>query len=69
MSFRISKSDGNDRRRWRTGAIARATSRAWLISPYTGWKWAKWPSGHVGWLPSDLKLPPCLRVPARNDIQ
>jgi len=42
---------------------------AWLISPYTGWKWARWPSGDVGWLPSDVKLPPCLRVPARNDIQ
>ena len=24
---------------------------------------------HVGWLPSDVKLPPRLRVPARNDIQ
>jgi hypothetical protein len=34
-----------------------------------GWKWAKWPSGDVGWLPSDVKMPPCLRVPARNDIQ
>jgi tetratricopeptide (TPR) repeat protein len=42
---------------------------AWLISPYTGWNWAKWPSGDVGWLPSDVKLPPCLRVLARNDVQ
>jgi hypothetical protein len=42
---------------------------AWLISPYTGWKWAKWPSGDVGWLPSDVELPPSQRVPARNDIQ
>jgi hypothetical protein len=42
---------------------------AWLISPYTAWQWAKWPSGDVGWLPSDVKLPPCLRVAARNDIQ
>jgi hypothetical protein len=42
---------------------------AWLVSPYTGWKWAKWPSGNVGWLPADIELPPCLRVPARNDIQ
>jgi hypothetical protein len=41
---------------------------AWLISPYTGWKWAKL-SGDVGWLPSDVKLPASLRVPARNDIQ
>jgi hypothetical protein len=42
---------------------------AWPISPFTGWKWGKWPSGDVGWLPSDVKLPPCLRVPARNDVQ
>ena len=39
------------------------------ISPYTGWKWARWPSGDVGWLPSDIELPLCLRVAARNDIQ
>jgi hypothetical protein len=42
---------------------------AWLISPYTGWKWAKWPSGDVGWLPKDIELPVTLRVMARNDIQ
>jgi len=42
---------------------------AWLISPYTGWKWAKWPSGDVGWLPVEVELPASLRVPARNDIQ
>ena len=40
---------------------------AWLISPYTGWKWAKWPSGDVGWLPSEVQLPPCLKISARND--
>src|SRR5262245_21505467 len=28
---------------------------AWLISPYSGWKWAKWPSGDVGWLPADVE--------------
>jgi len=55
-------------------ASARARLRgacpgAWLISPYTGWKWAKWPSRDVGWLPSDVELPPGLRVPARNDFQ
>lgn len=42
---------------------------AWLISPYTAWKWAKWPSGDVGWLPKDIELPVTLRVMARNDIQ
>jgi hypothetical protein len=54
------------------GARARlheARPGAWLISPFTGWKWAKWPSGDVGWLPSDVELPPGLRVAARNDIQ
>ena len=33
------------------GARARlhgARPGGWLISPYTGWKWAKWPSGQVG---------------------
>jgi len=40
----------------------------WLISPYSGWKWAKWPSGDVGWLPADIELPATLRVLARNDI-
>jgi hypothetical protein len=42
---------------------------AWLISPYTGWKWAKWPSGDVGWLPAEIELPSTLRVTARNDAQ
>jgi hypothetical protein len=26
---------------------------AWLMSPYTGWRWAKWPNGEVGWLSAD----------------
>ena len=42
---------------------------AWLISPYCGWKWARWPSGDVGWLPANVELPASLRVAARNDIQ
>ena len=42
---------------------------AWLISPYSGWKWAKWPSGDVGWLPANVELPASLQVAARNDIQ
>jgi len=42
---------------------------AWLISPYSGWKWAKWPSGDVGWLPANVGLPAALQVAARNDIQ
>ena len=42
---------------------------AWLISPYSGWKWAKWPSGDVGWLPANVELPASLQVATRNDIQ
>jgi hypothetical protein len=25
---------------------------AWLVSPFTEWKWAKWPDGEVGWIPA-----------------
>jgi hypothetical protein len=42
---------------------------AWLVSPYSGWKWAKWPSGDVGWLPADVELPATLQVKARNDME
>jgi hypothetical protein len=51
------------------GAKARlkdARAGAWLVSPYTGWKWAKWPDGNVGWLPADVKLPSNLKVSAAN---
>ena len=41
---------------------------AWLVSAFTGWKWAVWPSGHIGWLPSDVKVPDTLRVLGRDDI-
>lgn len=54
------------------GAKARlrtARPGAWLISPLTGWKWAKWPNGEVGWAPSDVQFPDSLRVQTRNDIQ
>lgn len=54
------------------GAKARlATARpgAWLVSVLTGWKWAKWPSGHVGWVPSSTQLPVMLRVGCRDDLQ
>jgi hypothetical protein len=47
------------------GAKARlrdARPGAWLISPFSGWKWAKWPSGDVGWLPADIELPATLQV-------
>jgi hypothetical protein len=40
---------------------------AWLISPFSGQKWAKWPSGDVGWLPPDIELPATLQVGALND--
>jgi hypothetical protein len=42
---------------------------AWLISPYTDWKWARWPGGEVGWLPKEVELPESLRVSVRNDVQ
>ena len=42
---------------------------AWLVSPLTGHKWAKWPSGKVGWVPSDVHLPAALWVRSRNDVQ
>jgi len=53
------------------GACARlrdARPGAWLISPYTGWKWAKWPSGDVGWLPKNIELFGTLRVQSLDDI-
>jgi len=34
----------------------------WLISPYTGWKWAKFPNGDVGWIPANIALPVSLEV-------
>jgi len=49
--------------------LANCRPGAWLISPYAGWKWAKWPDGQVGWLPADTALPDSLRVRPRNDIQ
>ena len=42
---------------------------AWLISPRTGHKWAKWGSGQIMWVPKDTDLPECLRVSNRNDEQ
>src|SRR6516164_11718423 len=41
---------------------------AWLISPYSGWKWAKWPNGEVGWLSAETELPATLQVVARGDV-
>lgn len=46
--------------------LAEARGGAWLISTYTGWKWAKWPGGEVGWLPEEVELPEALRVGGRN---
>jgi hypothetical protein len=39
---------------------------AWLVSPYTGWRWAKWPTGKVGWVPDGVDLPHPLRVSSRD---
>jgi len=42
---------------------------AWLISPFTGWKWVKWPTGEVGWFPAEIELPARLQVGALDDVQ
>lgn len=39
---------------------------AWLVSPYTGWRWAKWPTGEIGWIPNGVDLPETLRVSSCN---
>jgi hypothetical protein len=49
--------------------LSKCRPGAWLKSPYTGWQWAKWPNGEVGWLPKDISLPASLRVGTRNDLQ
>jgi hypothetical protein len=49
--------------------LANCRPGAWLISPYTGWRWAKWPTGDVGWIPADAALPESLRVRSRDDFQ
>ena len=41
---------------------------AWLLSPFTGAKWAKWPDGEIGWVPADVVLPQCFKVRSRDDI-
>ena len=41
---------------------------AWLVSLITGWKWAVWPGGHVGWVPDAVELPEELRVDCRDDL-
>jgi hypothetical protein len=42
---------------------------AWLISPYTGWKWAKWPNENVGWLPGDTSAVLLDMNPDQNMVQ
>jgi hypothetical protein len=49
--------------------LSRCRPGAWLKSPFTGWQWAKWPNGEVGWLPKSIVLPASLRVGTRNDLQ
>jgi YqaJ-like viral recombinase domain len=53
-------------------AVARALLRdvptgAWPVGPFSGWKWAKWSSGDVGWLSADVELPTTLQVSVRRD--
>ena len=40
---------------------------AWVVSVFTGWRWAKWPNGEVGWLPRDVQLSNVLRISSRDD--
>jgi hypothetical protein len=49
--------------------LSNCRSGAWLLSPFTGWRWAKWPTGEVGWVPADVALPDSLRIRSRDDIQ
>jgi hypothetical protein len=42
---------------------------AWLVSSDSGWKWAKWPDGDIGWVPDSVELPVELRVDCRDDLQ
>ena len=49
--------------------LANCRPGAWVFSPFTGWRWAKWPNGEVGWIPADLVLPDSLRVRSRDDIE
>jgi len=54
------------------GARARLAGRragAWIISSFTGWKWAVFPDGEVHWVPSNVELPVSPRAQARNDVQ
>lgn len=50
--------DAAGAKRW----LAVVRPGAWLVSPLTGWKWAKWPGGEVGWVPASVELPEPLRV-------
>jgi hypothetical protein len=47
--------------------LANCRRGAWLVSPYTGWRWAKWPGGDVGWVPDHVTLPDTLRVSSRDE--
>ncbi len=42
---------------------------AWLVSLIAGSKWAKWPDGHVGWVPASTELLESLRVDCRDDMR
>ena len=45
--------------------LASCRPGAWVVSAFTGSRWAKWPSGEVGWLPPSVVLPEELRVSSR----
>lgn len=42
---------------------------AWVASPRTGRRWAKWPNGQVGWIPPEVNLPESLRVSSLNEAE
>lgn len=53
-------------------AVARALLRdapagAWLVGSYSGWKWAKWSSGDIGWLSADVELFTTLQASVRRE--
>ena len=48
--------------------LANCRPGAWMISPLTGWWWAKWPDGSAGWIPKNTELPKELLITARDDL-
>ena len=41
---------------------------AWTVTPFNDWRYAIFPDGQVGWIPTEMDLPQTLFVPFRNDV-